>query len=212
MPPKTKYKKVYKKRSYKKSALAIAKRSLRKVNKLAKVVYNEQKMHDILSTSITPIIAGTVTHLSGIAQGNTVTTRDGLSIHAFFHEFRMTIFKHATPPVTNIRIAIIVDTRQEESVFPSFLDVFLQATPIAQWSRVNPKRFKVLFNKLFTLRTNRIALIYKQTKKLNLDIKWVGATIGSITKNGIYLLTETDAAAAQEPTMRFTYRLRYNDV
>ncbi len=211
----SKYKKrvVYVSKKWNKlSPMLVAKKALRKVNQLRKVVYNERKMHDIGSTTIAPTIAGLVNHFTIIGQGDGDTVRDGLAIRAFFCEFRFTIVKHVTPTVTNCRFVIVRDNRQVESTAPSFLDVMLAADPKSQYSRVNPKRFTVLYNKLLTLRTNRIAASGTFTRKLNFPVNWVGASGASITKNGIFFLSNSDAAAAQEPTLKFTFRLHFTDV
>ncbi len=193
------------------SAMLVAKKALRKVNKVQKAIRNEKKMHDLGVTVLVPIIAGVVSHLSAVFQGDTIITRDGNNIKAFFFELRYLVVKHATPTNTRFRISIVKDTRQVESVFPSYLDVMLSASPLSQYSRVNPGRFVVLYNKLVTLRTNFIAFTTTFTKKINIPISWVGASGADINKNGLYLLVESDAAAGQEPTFNFTWRLRFND-
>jgi len=190
----------------------IAKKALRKANKNQKILRTEQKMHDIASTVNIPTIAGLVVDLSAIAQGDSEITRDGLAIRPFFMEFRYQVVKHATPTSTNIRMIIVRDNRQVESTVPSVLDVILAATPNSQYSRVNPKRFTVLWNKFFVLRTNRIAATGVITRKLNFPIRYVGAASTTITQNGIFLITESDAAAGEEPAIRFTWRLRFSDV
>ncbi len=191
----------------------IAKKALRKVNKLARRVKPEQKIHDITATGIAPTIAGIVTSFVAIAQGDTETTRDGLSIRPFFLEFRYLLFKHATPTSTAVRILIVRDNRQVESTSPSVLDVMLQAQPHSAYSRVNPKRFTILYSKLIMLNdVNRLSIAQTVTKKLNFPMRYVGAANTTITRNGIFLVTMSNASAAQEPSLNFTMRLRFTDV
>ncbi len=199
-------------KKYSASSFKLAKKALRKVSILASRLKPEAKIHDIAQTTLTPGAAGIVTSLVVIAQGNTVITRDGLAIRPFFHEFRYAVTKHATPTTTSVRIIICRDNRQVESSAPAMLDVILQAVPISQYSRVNPGRFKILYNKLIMLRTNRIAMNQIVTRKLNFPIRYVGAANTTITKNGIFLITQSNAAGGQEPTIIFTYRLRFTDV
>ncbi len=195
-----------------KKNLSIAKKALRKVNKLARRVRPEQKIHDIGSSLLQPNIAGAVTHLSAIAQGDSETTRDGLQLRVFFMEFRFEALKDTVPTKTQIRLIIFRDNRQVESTIPSVLDVLLAAVPISQYSRVNPKRFTIFWSKIITLRTNRIAMSRTVTKKLNFPIRYVGAGSGTQTLNGLYLLSESNALATEEPNIRFTFRLRFTDV
>ncbi len=203
----------YTKRRYTTKNLSIAKKALRKVNKLARRVQPEQKIHDILATGIAPTVAGLVNRLTLIAQGDTETTRDGLQVRAFFMEFRYLLIKHGTPTSTAVRIIIVRDNRQVESTAPSVLDVILAAQPHSQYSRVNPKRFTVLYNRLVMLNdVNRLSLTAVVTKKLSFPIRWVGNANTTITKNGIFLITNSNAAAAQEPSLNFTFRLRFTDV
>ncbi len=193
------------------SAMLVAKKALRKVNKVQKAIRNEKKMKDTTITTLVPIIAGVVTHLTSVDQGDTIITRDGLNVKVFFFELRYHLIKHATPTSTRFRILIVRDTRQVESVFPSYLAVMLEVAPISAYSRVNPGRFMVLYNKVVTLRTNFIAFTTSFTKKVNIPVAWVGAGGPSITKNGLYMLIVSDATAGQEPTFKFTFRLRFND-
>ncbi len=197
---------------YKTKNLSIAKKALRKVNKLARRVRPEQKIHDIGKTSIAPTIAGIVTSFIAIAQGDTEITRDGLQIRGFFFEFRWTLYKHGTPTSTAVRLLIVRDNRQVESTSPSVLDVLLSATPEAQYSRVNPKRFTILYNRLIMLNTNRPSTKGVITKKISFPIRYVGAANSTITRNGIYMIAESNAAAAEEPTFTYTFRLRFTDV
>ena len=197
---------------FRKKNLSIAKKALRKVNKLARRVKPEQKIHDITQTTIQPTVAGLVNSFVAIAQGDGVTSRDGLAIRAFFIELRYSIVKHGTPTSTQVRILIVRDNRQVESTSPSVLAVLLAATPGSQYSRVNPKRFTILYSKFFTLRTNRIAFATTVTKKLSFPIRYVGAANTTITRNGIFMITESDAAGGEEPIMKFTMRLRFTDV
>lgn len=192
--------------------LSIAKKALRKVNKLARRVKPEQKIHDVITTSIQPNIAGLTNNLVSIAQGDTVSTRDGLSIRAFFWELRYSIIKDATPTNTVVRIIIVKDNRQVESTVPSVLDIILSADPLSQFSRVNPKRFTILYNRLLVLRTNMIMTKAVVTRKISTEIRYVGAAVNTVTKNGLFLITLSSAAAGEEPTMRFTWRLRFTDV
>ncbi len=200
------------KRKFSKKNLSIAKKALRKVNKLARRVKPEPKIHDIVQTTIAPTVAGLVNSFVVIAQGAAVTQRVGILIRVFFIELRYSIVKHATPTSTQVRILICRDNRQVESTSPSVLAVLLAATPGSQYSRVNPKRFTILYSKFFTLRTNRIAFATTVTRKLSFNVGYVGAANSTITKNGIFMITESDASGGEEPTMKFTMRLRYTDV
>ncbi len=201
----------FRKRRFTTQKLSIAKKALRKVNKLARRIKPEMKIHDIALTTISPTAAGLVNDLSAIAQGITVITRVGLEIRPFFFEFRYSVFKHATPTTTLVRIIIVRDNRQVESTAPSVLDVINAAVPESPYTRVNPKRFTILYNKIILLRTNRIGTTHTVTKKISFPIVYVGAATTTITKNGIFLITESSATGGQEPSFRFTWRLRFSD-
>jgi hypothetical protein len=92
------------------------------------------------------------------------------------------------------------------------LNVLLAATPNSQYSRVNPKRFTVLYNLFASVRTNKITMERTVTRKISFPIRYIGAGTGDITKNGIFLITQSNAAAGQEPNFQFTWRLRFTDV
>jgi len=54
--------------------------------------------------------------------------------------------------------------------------------------------------------------VFTKTKRITFPIRWIGAGAGDITKNGIFLLTESDAVGGQEPFMKFTWRFWFSDV
>ncbi len=205
-------KRKFKKRSFNKKHLSLAKLALRRVQRLRKQLQPEPKFHDILATTLLPGAAGIMTNLCLIAGGNTVTTRIGNMIRPFFMEFRCTVTKDVTPTTSPIRMLIVRDNRQVESTIPSLLDILLQAVPMSPYSRVNPKRFTILWNKFFILRTNRIATTINITKKLNFPMQYIGAVNTDITRNGIFLLLQSSNVAGQLPTIVFTFRLRFTDV
>ncbi len=192
--------------------LSIAKKALRKVNKLARRVKPEPKFHDIGLTTLAPTIAGLITHLTAIAQGETETTRNGIQVRVFFMEFRWILVKDSVPATSTTRILIVRDNRQVESTSPTVIKILQAANPISPYTRINPKRFTVLYNKTITLDSTRISRRGQITRKLSFPLQYIGAASTSITKNGMYLLTESDNAATEEPSFRFTIRIRYSDV
>ncbi len=183
----------------------------RKVNRLARRLKPEAKRFDFDVLALAPPVAGNVTRLAFIIQGIADNQRVGIVIKATFMEFRYTVLKHATPTTTEVRLIIVRDNRQVESVIPSVLDVLNTSIPISQYSRVNPKRFTILWNKIIVVRTNRIKMFGVKTRKLNFPLAWVGAAAADITKNGIFLIALSDQAA-NFPIVNFTWRLHFTDV
>ncbi len=192
--------------------LSIAKKALRKVTRLEKKVRPEVKRLDSGILVLTPAIAGLMNHMSAVAQGNTEQSRDGLKIQAIGFTLRFHITTHLTATITAVRIMVIRDNRQEESVIPSVLDVLLSADPFSQNSRVNPKRFSVLYD--YTVSLNNLARtgVVKHTfKKFQTPMQFIGAAGSTMTRNGIYILT-IGSVGANLPTVRLSFRLFFTDM
>ncbi len=197
----------FRKKRVTKSAIKIAKKSLRRVKRLERKV--EVKVFDVAVNNITPTVAGLITHINAIVQGDGIVQRDGLSANCI--GFKL-IYQINSTIINSIRVMIVRDNRQVESTDPSVLDVILSADPLSQNSRVNPKRFTIIYDRLHEMDpddTSRLArrIFFKK----HFQMRWVGSTGTSQTKNGLYLLTNTDAAANQ-PTLRFSFRMWFVDM
>ncbi len=200
------------KRRYTKKNLSVAKKALRKVNKLARDVRPALKIHDFDLLTLTPAVAGIVTHLNVIAQGVAKEQRIGLQCKGVFMSLRYSIQNDTSAPASITRLLLIQDLRQEDATAPLLLEVLLSANVMSPRSRVNPKRFKIYFDKTYNLTTTG-KLVHTKVfnKKINVKMSWLAAAGNTQNKNGIYLISMSDLAA-NLPTLNFTWRLWFTDV
>ncbi len=199
-------------RRFTKKHLSVAKRALRKVNRLERKVRPEMKIHDFDIVLLTPAVAGIVTHLNVVAQGDAQEQRDGLQCHGVFMSLRYSIQNDTAAPASITRLILFQDLRQEDSTNPILLDVLLAADVMSQRSRVNPKRFKIYFDRTYNLTTTG-KLVHTKVfnRKINVRMGWLAAAGNTQNKNGIYLISMSNLAA-NLPTLRFSWRLWFTDM
>ncbi len=192
------------------SALLIAKKSLRKVKRLEKKV--EVKIFDVDATTQTPAVAGILTHMNAIPQGDGVEQRDGLSCNMIGFQLRYRVIQNAAATNTIVRVLIVRDKRQVESTDPSVLDVLLAANVMSQRSRVNPKRFHIYYDKNHNLSdASNQNLSRKVFRKAKFKMQFIGAAGTTQTMNGLYLILMSDLAG-NLPSVLFTFRCWFVDM
>jgi len=193
-----------------KKALVIARKALRRVNTMRRAA--EVKVHDLEST-IVPALGGVVVHLSDIAQGDTLLTRDGNQVKAIFLEVSYLSRIDPIPVDSFLRMVIVRDNLQVESTSPIIIDVFQTASPLAFKQRALPKRFTKLWSESITLTqtgSNHSVYGFFRTK-LNFNIRWTGVLGSTISRNGLYLMAITTNAATEEPLTIVNIRLHFTD-
>ncbi len=197
----------FRKKTITKSTFKIAKKALRRVKRLERKV--EVKVFDVVVNNITPTVAGIVVHINAIAQGDGIVNRDGLASNCIGFKLNYQINNTV---ISATRIMIVRDNRQIESTDPSVLDVILSADPLSQKSRVNPKRFTIYYDQVHEMDPDDTTrLVRRRFFKKKFEMRWVGATGTSQTRNGLYLIANTDAAA-NEPTVKFSFRMWFTDM
>ncbi len=193
-----------------KSAIKVAKRALRKVSRLEKKV--EVKINDFDLATQTPALAGIITHMNGFAQGDGVEQRDGLSCNMIGFKMNYRITLNAAATLGIIRVVIVRDNRQVESTDPAVLDVLLAADPIAQHSRVNPKRFTFYYDKVHAMSDSSQRAIYRTVfRKAKFKMQFIGAAGTTQTMNGLYLILISDQSG-NLPSVRFSFRSWFVDM
>ncbi len=192
------------------TAKAIAKKALRKVNKINRNF--EPKLFDVFFASAIDNV-GDIIPLHEILQANTVDDRNGNQITANFMEIRwsMTTSTLASSLAVVCRLMLVRDKQQETDADPLVTAILQSAEPTAPLNRPLFKRFTVLRETLFTLNNvgdNGRAGVWKV--KMNSNIRFNGPAVTDIQKNGLYFLALTDFAA-NEPTLTLFSRLHYTD-
>ncbi len=192
------------------SSMLVAKRALRKVKKLERKV--EVKILDSGIVTQTPAVAGILTHLNGIVQGDTEQQRDGLSCNMIGFKLNYRVQLNAASTLAIVRVIIVRDNRQVESTNPGVLAVILSANPMAQHSRINPKRFTFYYDKVHALDDSSQRNIYRTLFcKAKFKMQFIGATATSQTSNGLYLILISDQAG-NLPSVQFSFRAWFVDM
>lgn len=179
----------------------------------------ELKQKDILAYNEESLTTtASVVLITGIEQGNTSLTREGLWVK--LHSIQM--IGQFMRPANNagpvlVELALVCD-RRNQGEDPSWADVF-ESDALTQFKEHDEgSRFKILFRKRFdctrtdaTTASYRMFKYYKRFKNpVNLQYSGTGATVASVTKNSHFLLIRSNAASAS-PTATINCRIRYTD-
>lgn len=196
---------------------------------IATLINVEEKVWDVDGSSGTTITSTpTVVNLSNIAQGSDFYNRIGDSILVQKLEFRAYAEGNGLTNGNVLRVLIVSD-RLQSGTDPSLGDVLQAGTlPYLQpYQEPKDGRFTVIYDELVALPSYGAGLATSGTstaftvgrevmpvmdRKWNKHIKYQGAT-GADASNwlgGLYLMA-VSGDAANGPTLRYTFRVRYTD-
>ncbi len=209
------HKRRYKKRKY--NASSTARLALSKVRKLERKI--EPKILDVTAGAFATVTSsGSATDsLCGIAQGDGLSTRDGLKVSPFFLKVKLLWAGVALGVNDAYRTIIFIDQRQQDSVIPGIADVLQGTAPfgvLAMYNSLFRGRFKILFDHVWTGATD--PSIYQNfyaavSIKLTKNLLFSGSAATTVNKNGIYMFSVSNLTA-NLPSMSYTSRLFYNDL
>lgn len=196
----------------------------RAVKKLAP----ETKYFDVSLNQTNITVNGAITHITGIAQGDTLTSRTGNSINVTNVTCKGTWVRNSDTSSGagfNYRILVVVDTQQVADTNPAPSDVIsdagFTANPIMCLpNTANLERFRILYTSpLYEGSRGAVTntAVFNQTsilefsKALNLKVAFNGITGADIQKNGIFVVFLTDST---NNVVDFSgiARIAYNDV
>lgn len=210
-------------------------KALRLVRKL-----NRQQESKVSTLGGTVVANNHVEHLTGIPEGSTGGTRDGLAIVGKHIEFSGSI-RDLSVSTKNaakyVHLGVVVDLRQVHSDTPNWGTIWDNTLPQGvMLDRENLQRFKVLYNRRFLIHTilaneitnnapgtaNDVNYIYStQMFKVklalkDLDIRFQTETATSINKHGVYMtfaFSNDDGTVTSDANMelRFAARLTFKD-
>lgn len=161
--------------------------------------------------------AGTLTLLSGIAQGTDVGQRVGNAIRATSITFRGRVgCNTAVTTYSVIRLILIRDTENSGSV-PALADI-MEATGgsvgvRAPMNFINRDRFKVLWEDMITVAPSfKYSQVVKGDLKLNLPVKYrgTGNTVAAAAEGTLYWVWVSDEAT-NTPSVALYTQLRFID-
>lgn len=176
----------------------------------------EFKNHDLTFNSTIPDAAGTIQQLTNINIGDTTNTRDGSSIKLTSFFIRGIVKMNASATATTVRLMLVQDKQTNEAIYninKLLSDVSASDSVHSVYNLDSKFRFRVLWDKVFTLSDNGRQIIHFQYhKKLNMKMRYdgTGGGMGDITSNSLSLVRISDEAT-NVPTGTWVTRIRYID-
>lgn len=194
------------------STIDVALKALNGVNQIRKLINVERKYHDQTATTAISTTAQVV-HLSGIAQGDTVTDRDGNSIKPQYMKVNFVCHASSAAGQSLGRILIVRDKQQEEDAAPLITDVLDSASLTSQLHYSHKQRFNILYD--FGFATNNSGgdptTFYKSfTLPMTGHIRYNGTASTDIQKSGLYLMYFGNQGT-NTSSMDFKSRLVFTD-
>lgn len=193
------------------SAWKMAKKALSLINV-------EYKYLDVTAGSQNMTGTPTIVLLNGCQTGDTATTRDGQSIllKSIYCQF-MVYMDPSSTTYNIVRFMLVLDTQPNATVM-SAADLFqnnTSGTNVVSPININyGKRFKVLYDKRFSLNATQIReKVWKYFKRLKFHTKFNtgnAGTIADITSNALYLVFVNDNNVTT-PDCQYYVRLRFID-
>lgn len=189
----------------------LAIRNARKIKRIQRGSLHELKTHDAVVTTA-PGTTGVITLLSGIGQGDTSLSREGLVIAPKNLQYRFRFVQHASATSTFIRVIIFTDTEQH-GVIPGLLDLLEVDDDMSFIEHDTRPRFRILRDMNFVLGDTNVKEIFvKGYIKLRGKMNFGGtaATITSMGKNALFMYI-VSSEASNVPARVTSFRLRYTD-
>lgn len=182
----------------------------------------ELKWIDVNSTSAFAATTGVaaLTLLNGCSLGSDATNRVGRKIQMKSIQMRMSCLATTANAARFAGRVMVVYDSQANAAAPTQADIFQAATSWHSPMNLNNReRFKVIFDKLFTVDSltgsNTDPWICKKFKKLpNLETIFNSGnagTIGDIQTGSMYLVTLATGEATTTPGLVFYSRIRFAD-
>ncbi len=176
----------------------------------------EYKLIDIAATNAVMSDVPTARQLTNSIQGDSNTQRNGnqLKIKSIYFQGSVQINSAATG--TSGRILIVQDKQTNGAQFTSgevLQDITTQDNIVSPYNTDGKYRFRVLYDKKFTLSTTgkQIAL-FKFYKKCDMHIRYDGnaGSIADLSSNSLSLLYMS-SEATNDPLFTYYNRVRYVD-
>ncbi len=174
----------------------------------------ELKSHDVANQDTITDGAGKILNLSNIVQGLDSVNRIGRSIKVKEFSFNAVLTQNSSATNTQVRIIIIADQQQEGSNDPSWLEVCVAVAPTSLLNVTSTrKRFKILYDRLFTLSIANVTMIpFRFKKKMSHVIQYTGTTAADASngKGSLYLMAISNEVT-NDPTLDISTRILYLD-
>jgi len=202
----------FRRRKFTKKNLSIAKKALKKVNKLARTLKPEWKSFTTVLPATATNNVGVVDNLILIAEGTDEHQRSGQRVKLVKLNVTMSLEKASAGNATiQIRYIIYVDKRQVVDQKSTPANILETVNVFSGINTNRVQRFRILSDRLITLRTNRIATSFRFSRKLMLPVGFNGALGTDIEKNGLNIM-RLSSESSNLPTVEYNIRVYFTDV
>ncbi len=198
-----------KRRRFSSRHLSLARKALRKVNKLAKQLKPEWKSIDSIQPATTLNNVGLITNISDMIQGDDNDERVGIKVKCVRLNGIIEADK-GSGTLNTIRTIIFVDKRQNIDTKPTLAEVLNTVSVYSGLNADRVKRFKILLDRVVRLRTNRITQLWRFSKNIDVDVGFNGPLGTDLESNHIYILSLSDQSA-NLPSFQYDIRLYFTD-
>lgn len=187
---------------------------IKSVNFMRNQINSEYKYIDTVTTLASVLNTGTVTYLSGIAQGITDITRVGNKILIKDILVRLQITHNPAGSVPSSMRIIFFASRQVNGVLPTIAEVLQSASQLSPLNRDNTKQYVILKDYLFSTipATETDIMVRKFYKIVNWHAFYDGTTnaIGDAEENHLFFLAISDVGA-DGPELVVDSRIKFYD-
>ncbi len=176
---------------------------------------SEVKFVDTTRASATVSSGGDTTAVSLIAEGSTVSQRDGESVRAHGLELRISGFYNNTAAQNSIRCLVVVDAESNGAV-PAVTDVLetvgTGTSLNSPWAHLGAPRFDVVLDETFNLGLSPSQFVATRVIPLHHHVRFTGAggAIANAKEGNVFVLLFSDVITNM-PSAEFTTRFHYVD-
>ncbi len=195
-------------------AYDLGRRAIQGVAYLKKLINIETKFYDNTASIAMPV-AGTVTHVTTIAQGLTASDRVGQSIKLQAVSLKYTVTKHASATTTLYRVILARDN-DLTTVLPTISKLLSTTTagyahlsPYT-WNAIQGQRFGVLYDSSGVLDSNTITTNQTVECRHNGHIKYSGPATSDAAEGNLFMFVVSNEAT-NTPTITWVCRTLFTD-
>ena len=187
------------------------------VSKVIRKIENraERKFASILETTNTVTNAPSVplAHLTGIAVGDTASTRDGNEIRVKSINLRYLVEANAAAVNSHVRVVLVRMKQTIADTAPDWNDIFEEDSVVSQKDHRLAQRFTILYDRTHSLSGSKgpTCFSYKWYKSCDLKVKFNDGTSSDYEAGQIFLFA-CGSEATNQPAMIFTTRMSYVDL
>jgi len=200
------------------ATMQVAAKALSMAKFLASLINVEHKFKDTVFPRAAVYSTPSVSFISGIAQGDTQSNRNGDSVKLSSVNVRGLITVGSSATTRNVRIMLINEKVSDGNV-PTLSDILDNSTLPNVYARYNPdtagSRFKVLYDKRFIVTPTTNAVKFNVYRKLKHHLKFTGTSANQTdaSTGHLYILVVSDdnAVDTNTPEVEWNSCIRYID-